>query len=85
MTDTPVPLRFLAGLSILFYNDLQDLALFILRAFDAQSQGTNSRSRPTLHGLATTYARILDVDLDSIERVIQARGLDPGATVEYDT
>ena len=84
MTDSTVPLRSLAGLSILFDGDLQDLARFILRARDAQSQGTSSKSRPTLHGLATTYARIVDVDVDSIERAIEDRGLDVGATVEYD-
>jgi hypothetical protein len=84
MKDNSVPLRSLAGLSILYEGDLQDLARFILRAYDTRSRGTNSRRRPTLHGLASTYSRILGVELDSIEQVLQARGLNLGATLDYD-
>ena len=43
-----------------------------IKSLDASGGSVFSKSRPTLHGLATTYARILDVDLDSIERDIQA-------------
>jgi len=84
MNDDMVPLRSLEGISILYEGDLRDLAQFILRANDVRSASEGCKTRPTLHGLARTYGMILDVDPDSVERVIKAHGLYVGAVVEYD-
>lgn len=84
MNDDMVPLRSLVGISILYEGDLRDLAQFILRANDVRSASEGGKTRPTLHGLARTHGMILDVDPDSVERVIKAHGLYLGAIVEYD-
>ena len=41
----------LKGIGIL-YKDLHDLRQFVMKAYDARWAGTESKARPTLHGLA---------------------------------
>lgn len=72
--------------SVLFPGDLYDLACFLLKAFDARAVGTKAKGRPTVHGLASAYARlIIDLPLQQVEDMLQRHGFDLGATVEWQT
>jgi len=82
----------LEDVSVLWPGDIRALAEFVLRSFDARDRrmaegdrGTLQTSRPTLHGLAGVYARIVDVPRSEIESVLEADGLYLGAIVEFDT
>ena len=79
-----VPVSSLKSIAILCEHDLYDLALLLLRLYDAKYQDTNRKTRSTVHGLAALYGRIADVDSDQIEDMLQAQGLLPGATIEHD-
>jgi hypothetical protein len=51
----------------------------------AKNQGANRTSRPTVHGVAVGYARlIVDVEVRQIEAYLKEYGLDLGATIEFD-
>ena len=51
----------------------------------AKDQGTNRTSRPTVHGVAVGYAKlIVDVEVRQIEAHLKEYGIDLGATIEFD-
>ena len=66
---------------MLFPNDLQDLAVFILRASVAQDTPTR-KGRQTLHGLARSYAMICRVDADRVSEILIENGLSLGDTID---
>ena len=81
----------LMGISILFENDLYELARFVLKIFQAQdeeanrkSAGTRRESRSTLLGLAHKYAYLTDVSSDRVKDAMKEAGLSLGATIEDD-
>ncbi len=83
--ERKVALSSLRPVSILFDGDLYELANLIIKISNAKYQGTNIKSRHTLHGVAAAYSRlVIDIDSSLIEQVLEERGLDLGATVECD-
>jgi len=75
----------LAPVCILFPGDFRELASFLLRGFDSLTQGTNAKSRPTMHGVSSAYVRLfIDLDLQKIEGRLRQMGFDLGASVEWD-
>jgi len=82
----------LEELAILWPGDIRALAEFLLCASDARDHQTNrqsrevvQRSRPTLHGLARHFAMLTGVPESQITREFEAHGLNPVATVEFDS
>ncbi len=80
-----VALSSLKPIAILFDGDFYELASFMLNICRVKDQGTNRTSRPTVHGVAAGYARLLvDVEVRQIEARLEQYGLDLGATIEFD-
>ncbi len=52
--------------------------------YEAKEKGTNSRSRYTVHGLATTYSLITHLRREKILAIFENYALPLGAIVEYD-
>ncbi len=87
----PIYLSQLATIEILWHGDIHLLAEFLLHACDAKDQAVNSRggasrqkSRPTLYGLASHFARLTDAPDAQIKQILQSHGLNLGATIEFD-
>jgi hypothetical protein len=74
----------LKGVSVLFEDDIYDLANWLLKVNEAKDKGTDHRSRRTVYGLAGAYSQAADIGRDQIIRVLEVHGLPLGATVEYD-
>ena len=80
-----VALSSLTPISILFDGDFYELASFMLSINRAKNQDTNRTSRPTVHGVAAGYARlIVDVEVRQIEACLKEYGIDLGAMIEFD-
>lgn len=80
-----VGLSKLRRVAILFAGDFHELASFILQAYAAQDRATGAESRPTVHGIASAYARlVIDLSLEAIEDTVKRHGIDLGAVVEFD-
>ena len=79
-----IGLRSLKSAKVLFEGDIYDLACFLLKAYNAKDQVTHSRSRPTVHGIATRYSILTDISTDAIIEIFNAYGLPLGAAVEPD-
>jgi hypothetical protein len=82
----------LMGISILFENDLYELARFVVKIHRAQddeanrkSSGTRRESRSTLLGLAHKYAYLTNVSSDRVNDAIKQAGLSLGSTIEDDS
>jgi hypothetical protein len=91
LTRQEIPVSALKGLGVFFDNDLYVLALFLLKMDDAkdavanaQNNGTQGKSRYTVHGLVSAYSMIARVNLNHIEPDLEQHGLPLGATIEYD-
>ena len=83
--EKKVALNSLRPVSILFNGDFYELANLIIKISEEMHQGTNIKSRPTLHGVAAVYSwLVIDIDSSHIEQVLEEHGLDLGATVECD-
>ena len=74
----------LKGISVLFEDDIYDLAYWLLKTNEARDRGTNSTSRHTVYGLAGVYALAANMNRDEIARALESHGLSLGATIEYD-
>jgi hypothetical protein len=81
--------RALAGISILFENDLYELARFVVKIHHAQDQeanwrtgGTRQESRSTLLGLAHKYAYLTDIPSEKVKDAIRPAGLSLGTTID---
>lgn len=73
----------LRGVSLLFADDVYELARFLLK-MDMAKDKPDAKGRHTVHGVATAYAMIAQVDHEAIREVLEARGLPLGAVVERD-
>ena len=74
----------LRDIEVLYKGDIYDLACLLLKVHDAKDRGTNCRSRHTVHGLATTYSMIADIERNGILEILERCGLPLGAAVEHD-
>ncbi len=91
MTRT-IPLSALRDVAILFPGDLHELALFLLKVFDARDREANAQKpgvligplRPTLHGLAAHYAQVTGIALHRVEGELAKAGFASGGIVDYD-
>ncbi len=74
----------LKGVSVLYEDDIYDLACLLLKMNEAKDRGTNHRSRHTVHGLATAYSMIANMSRDAVLNIFEAHDLPLRAVVEYD-
>jgi hypothetical protein len=74
----------LQGISVLFENDLYELALWLLKLQKAKRPKINFDMLYTVYGLACKYATCGYVDLSLVVSVIERHGLQMNATIEYD-
>jgi len=87
-----IPLSAIKDLAVLFPGDLHDLAVFLLKAYDARDREANAQNprvligptRPTLHGLAAQYARVTDIPLSRVEEELAKAGFALGGIVDFD-
>ncbi len=90
--DERIKASALIGISVLYENDLYELACLMVkihRAQDAEanrkSRGTRQESRSTLLGLAAKYAYLTNISLSVIKDTIKQAGLSLGTTFEDDS
>ena len=74
----------LKSVNVLYKGDIYDLACLLLKVSQAKDKGTNSKSRYTIHGLATTYSLITHLRREEIIAIFENYALPLGATVEYE-
>ncbi len=74
----------LKSVNVLYEGDIYDLACLLLKVSEAKGKGTNSTSRYTVHGLATTYSLITRLRREEILVTFENCDLPLGAVVEYD-
>jgi hypothetical protein len=74
----------LKDVQVLYKGDIYDLACLLLKVDAARDKGTGSRTRYTVHGLATSYSLLTRIDRDEILKLFERYKLPLGATVEYD-
>ena len=56
-----------------------DLAVLLLKLHDAKEEQTGYRGRPTVHGVASAYARLMiDISQEHIESLIRGHGCHSG-------
>ncbi len=84
-----LPLRALEGIGVYLPNDLHTLAHLMIRLSDVRAKqvGSKAISRPTVNGLATTLARLIDPcnpDYQTVFGVIEQHGLPLGVALELD-
>jgi hypothetical protein len=84
-----LPVSRLKGISIYYNNDLYDLASLMLKLNDARSnyEGSNSKSRPTINGLAKRFAELINLcspDYAPVMETIKKHRLPLGAMIEFD-
>lgn len=71
----------LKSVTFLRRNDLYDLARLVLGLNEAKNKGTTTRSYQTVHGLAGSYATLIDVPREEVEAVLNEAGFRSGATI----
>ncbi|MPZ12852.1 MAG: hypothetical protein GEU73_00225 [Chloroflexi bacterium] len=74
----------LKGISVLFEDDIHDLACWALKMNEGKDKGNNSRSRHTVYGLAGIYSVAAHMSRDEIVHVLEDHGLPIEATIEHD-
>ena len=84
-----LPLSKLKGIQVYFPNDLHAVALLMIRLSDARAKhvGSDAISRPTVNGLAKTFAQLIDAcnpDYRTVFDIIERHRLPLGAGVELD-
>jgi hypothetical protein len=84
MIDKKIGVGTLKDVKVLYEGDIYDLACLLLKAYDAQDEGTNRRSRHTVYGLANTYSSVVRVSPYKILKIFAQHKLPLDATVEYD-
>ncbi len=57
-----IPLSKLKGIKVYYEDDLYDVAFLILKLRDARAkyESSNSKSRPTINGLVSDFASLID-------------------------
>lgn len=79
-----VNVQALRPVQVLYKGDVYDVAVLLLKLHDAMETRTGRRGRPTVHGVATAYARLMiDVSTEHIESLLLEHGLPLGAVVEW--
>jgi hypothetical protein len=74
----------LRPVGVLYDGDVYDLAVLLLRLHDPRAEQTGHRGRPTVHEVASAYARLMiDISTEQVEAVFRRHGLLPGAVVEW--
>ena len=79
-----IEINALKNVNVLYKGDIYDLACLLLKVSKAKDKGTNSKSRYTVHGLATTYSLINHLHREEILAIFENYDLPLGAIVEYD-
>lgn len=69
------------GISFLRNNDLYRLACLVLDLQEAKTAETTIRSYQTVHGLATSYANLMNVPFQPVEAVLNKAGLWSGSSI----
>jgi hypothetical protein len=68
----------------LYEGDVYDLAVLLLKLYDAKAEQAGYEGRPTVHGVASAYARLMiDVTTEQVESLMTDHGLPLGAVVEW--
>jgi hypothetical protein len=56
---------------VLYEGDLYDRAVLLLKLYDAKEEQSGHRGWPTVHGVASAYARLMiDVNTEHVESLI---------------
>ena len=88
LPNNHVPVSRLRGITILYENDLYELANIVLQIMSAADKlsETGIISRPTINGLAKQYSFLCSGKIDSawISESIAKHGLDMGDIIEFD-
>jgi hypothetical protein len=75
----------LRPVKVLYESDVYDLAVLLLKLHDARAERTGYRGRPTVHGVASAYARLMiEVSMEQVESLIKTHGLPLGAVVDWE-
>lgn len=87
----PVKISELKGISVLYENDVYELARLALRMMRAKNKADYERtgqrviSRPTIHGLAGMYSAIIyDIPTGRIFNILKKRGYVGDEALELD-
>lgn len=83
------PVSRLKGIKIYYDNDLYEFAMLQLKLCDARAvyEGTNARTRPTVNGLAKTFAGLVNTcypDYATVLAAIDRHGLSLAASIHFD-
>ena len=84
-----LPLSRLKGIGVYCEDDLHDLAFLMLKLNDARAayEGSTSISRPTVNGLAKTFAQLINArnpDYGPVFAAVEKHDLPLGAVIEFD-
>ena len=84
MQPAMIGVESLRPVKVLYEGDVHDVAVLLLRLHDAKTEPTGCRARPTVHGVASAYARLtIDISVEHIESLLRRHGLPLGAVVEW--
>jgi hypothetical protein len=90
--DERIDTHALMGISMLFENDLYELARLVVKIHRAQDEEANRKSprtrqesRSTLLGLAHKYACLTNMPPDKVKDALRLAGLSLGATIADDS
>ena len=79
-----LPISALRESKVLYEGDLYELACVVLKGCDVLESGTRTKRRPTVNGLAKSYARLMNLDSEPLLRSLEQQGLPLGAVLDYD-
>ena len=82
-TRQKISVESLKDVSVLFEGDIYELAQLLLKVNDTKMRGTKRISRDTVHGLATAYSHLAQVEFKDIIKVFKKHRLPLGAMVEH--
>lgn len=68
-----------------YEGDLYDLAVLLLKLYDAKAERDGQRGRPTVHGVSSAYARLMiEFSTEQVEARIKEHDLPLGAVVDWE-
>lgn len=74
----------LRPVKVLHEGDVYGLAVLLLKLHDAKAGRAGCRGRPTVHGVASAYARLMfDAGVEHDESLLREHGSPLGAVVEW--
>ena len=75
----------LRPVKVRYDGDVYDLSILLLKLHGSKAEQTGHRGRPTVHGVASAYARLMtDLSTEQVEARIKEHGLPPGAVVDWE-